>query len=548
MTITSAHRTSEHHPDAATATATARTPHRRARPARRVLAVGLALAACLGAISATASAAEVDDTDGAANSVAALERYHHQRLDWRSCVLGPDDAVGQGLERGGARCADVTVPLDYANPRGRTITVAISRIRATDTRHRIGTMLTNPGGPGGAGLDMTLDLRSAMKEVGARYDLIGMDPRFVGRSTPLDCGWPVGTNLFSAGLSRASFDRQVALQKDLADRCRATNAAVLPYISTRNTARDMDVVRAALGERRVSYFGYSYGTYLGTTYTQMFPGRVDRVVLDGALDPRHYGPRALRGSEGENDRALSDWAAWTALRDDTYHLGRTRAEVLATVTRVQEASARDPLVVGTAPEVFRLDDSRVGLVLLMENADDTDAARTVFAAEVATLARAAAGQPAPVSPDFAGKLRMFLTGGNGPTGAQTAILCGDVAAPRDPEVYWRDVEASRAAHPLYGPFTNNIVPCAFWDAPREDPVRVRRDVPMLIVAADGDPRTPYTGSVALHTLLPSSRLLTLQGANRHAVYGLYGNSCVDDRVNDYLATGRLPRTDGTCVK
>ncbi|MES9511786.1 alpha/beta fold hydrolase [Streptomyces sp. NPDC000609] len=130
----------------------------------------------------------------------------------------------------------------------------------------------------------------------------------VGRSTPLDCGPPVGTNLFSAGHSRAGFEHQVALQKDLADTCRATNASVLPHVTTRNTARDMDVIRSALGERRISYSGYSYGTYLGAVYSQVFPGRTDRMVLDDAIDPRKFGPRLLREAVGENEQALADRA------------------------------------------------------------------------------------------------------------------------------------------------------------------------------------------------------------------------------------------------
>ncbi|MFB7915763.1 alpha/beta hydrolase [Streptomyces sp. NPDC056061] len=514
---------------------------------RRGSAVGLALAACLTAIP-TAAAASAGPDDGAM-STPGLGRFHHQRLDWHTCTTGPDDTTGQDLDKAGAQCADVTVPLDYTAPRGRTITVAISRLKATDTRHRIGTLLFNPGGPGSSAIGLAPLIRTVMKEAGARYDIIGMDPRFVGRSTPLNCGWPVGTTLFSAGVGRAGFDRQVAFQKDLADKCRATNASVLPHITTRNTARDMDVVRDALGERKISYLGISYGTYLGTVYTQMFPGRYDRVVLDGALDPRRYNPRLMRGVERENDRAIADWAAWAAQRHSTYGLGRTGNQVLATIDRVIAASARHPLTVGTGTETFRLDDTLVPLVVFMGDADDTDEARAALAEQVSILAEAAKGRPTQLSPQFAGALRSMLTDEGAQVGSvQSAILCGDVAAPRDPERYWRDIERSRAAHPVVGPLTNNIGPCAFWDRPREEPTRVRHDVPALIVAATGDPRTPYTGSVALHTMLPSSGLITLKGANRHAIYGLYGSACVDDQVNRYLVTGKLPASDRTCVK
>ncbi|MFH9419268.1 alpha/beta hydrolase [Streptomyces sp. NPDC017529] len=511
------------------------------RPAvRRAAAAGLALAACLTASPAVATAATDRDATG-------LDRYYRQHLDWGSCVQGPDDTTGRDLEKAGVQCADVTVPLDYAAPLGRTITVAISRLKATDTRHRIGAILLNNGGPGSTALESPPEIRQAMKDVGPRYDIVGFDPRFVGRSTPLDCGWPVGTNILSAGLGRTSFERQAAFQKDLADKCRATNASVLPHISTRNTARDMDVIRGALGERKISYLGYSYGSYLGTVYTQLFPGRSDRMVLDGAIAPHHYSPRLLQYALRENEQALSAWADWAARRNGTYGLGRTRAEVLAGIDRIVAAAARHPLTVGTGQESFRLDDTQVPFLVFVALADDTDPARAEFGEQLAVLRKAAAGQPTRLSPQFAALLRLVLTGGL-PGAAQSAFLCGDKAAPRDPERYWRDIQQSRAKHRLLGPLVNNIGPCAFWDRPREEPTQVRHDASALIVAATGDPRTTYRSSRDLHGLLPGSRLLTLKGAKRHGIYGAYGNACVDAKVNRYLATGELPAGDETCVK
>ncbi|MCX4775518.1 alpha/beta hydrolase [Streptomyces sp. NBC_01264] len=513
--------------------------------ARRALTVGLALAACLTSSPVLATAAGTPARD---SSGAGLDRYYRQQLGWGSCVKGPDDTTGRDLDRAGVQCADVTVPLDYADPRGRTITVAVSRLKATDTRHRIGAILLNNGGPGGPALQSPPQARASMKEVGARYDVVGFDPRFIGRSTPLDCGLPVGMTWLSAGAGRAGFDRQVALQKSLADKCRATDAAVLPHITTRNTARDMDVIRGALGERKISFLGYSYGTYLGTVYTQMFPGRHDRMVLDGAINPSDYRPRLLQGTERENEKALSDWAAWAAEHHGTYGLGRSRAEVLAAVDRIVAAAARGPLTIGAGADAFRIDDSQVPLLLFSGIADDTDPARASFGELVSVLAEAAEGRPTRVPPMLVPELRYVLRGEGEPTGAQSAVICGDVAAPRDPELYWRDIERNRTAHPLFGALTNNINPCAFWDSPREEPTRVRRDAAALIVAATGDPRTTYKGSVELHRQLPSSRMVTLEGANRHALFGRYGNACVDDQVNRYLATGKLPSRDRICVK
>ncbi|GAB2871284.1 hypothetical protein GCM10027074_43530 [Streptomyces deserti] len=130
---------------------------------------------------------------------------------------------------------------------------------------------------------------------------------------------------------------------------------------------------------------------------------------------------------------------------------------------------------------------------------------------------------------------------------QSAILCGDVAAPRDAEVYWRDVQRARERDALFGPVTHNIGPCAFWDAPRERPTTIRDDLPALLVNATGDPRSTYEGAVAVRRMWPGSRLITLRDADQHAVYGVFGSTCVDTTVNAYLATGELPARDLTCA-
>ncbi|MEV0239802.1 alpha/beta hydrolase [Streptomyces sp. NPDC050674] len=473
-----------------------------------------------------------------------LARYHHQHLTWKSCVLGPDDATGRELERAGARCADVTVPLDYSDPGGRTITVAISRIRATDTGRRVGPLLLNGGGPGGPSLGDPPWVREAMKGVAARYDVVGVDPRFIGRSTPLDCRWPTGSAWRSAGEDRAGFDRVAAFSQDLAGRCRAHAGEALPHATTRNTARDMDVVRAALGERRISYLGYSYGSYLGEVYTSMFPGRTDRVVLDGVIEPDRYSTRLLRGVEPSNRHALRGWASWAAARDATYGLGRTRGEVLAAVERVRVAAGRTPLRLGD----HRLDEHVLPIVVLNGLSQHNAAAYGDFAQGVRDLLRASRGERVTPSRWLAGALGFLLTGADSPYGsAQTAIVCGDNAAPRDPEVYWRDVQRARALDPLFGPVTNNVNPCAYWDRPRELPTRIRGDLPALLVNATGDPRTTYDSAKAVRERWRSSRLITLKGADQHAVYGVYGSACADDAVNAYLATGRLPARDVTCA-
>ena len=460
---------------------------------------------------------------------------------WHQCQTGPDDQEGKELDRAGAQCGELAVPLDYTRPDGRKITVAFSRLKAT--HDRIGAMMLNDGGPGGPGLGMPLRLRTAMKEAGGRYDLIGMDPRFVGRSTPLDCKWPVGSWIWSAGADRDSFDRGVALQKNLATHCANNQGDLLPYATTRNTARDIDQIRAALGEQKVSYLGYSYGTYLGSVYLQMFPNRLDRVVLDGPADPDVFGPHLLRNSAPINEAALKAWASWAAARDRAYHLGRTTSQVLAKVQRIYQVSAQRPLPVGT----HKLDDGTVPGLLMSMIANDRDPARATFTTIIQTLLAATKG---PVEPDaeLSEMLDFLLTGQMSAAGSsQVAIVCGDRPAQRNIESYWRDIQIHRTTEPYFGALARNLSPCAFWpNQPQEAPTRVGNAVPALIVAADGDPRTTYPMAKKLHRALTESRLVTLRNARTHGVFGEYGNECVDRLVISYLGSGVLPKSDRNC--
>ena len=500
------------------------------------MAVAGAAVLAMGAAASPAAAAEP----------VGLGRFYSQHIDWHDCTLGPDDTTGQQLDAAGARCADFIVPLDYTRPGGRTITVALSRLPATDRAHRAGPLLLNDGGPGGPSLGMPLSMGAAMGKAAGKYDLIGMDPRFVGRSTPLDCGWDIGSAVFSAGGDRAAFDRSVGIQRDLAERCRRRNGDVLPYVTTRNTARDMDVVRGALGAKRISYLGYSYGSYLGEVYSQMFPGHTDRMVLDGVVDPGRYTQTLLVGTEPANEQSLHAWAAWTAARDRSYGLGGTPEAVLATVDRIQQASAEEPLRVGD----FRLDEHFVPVVYFSGLGSDLDERRAALATTTQVLARAADRDPAVRPGPELAQLLTFLTteAGSQPASAQAAIICGDVATRRGIDSYWHAIQADRAAYPFAGPLTNNISPCEFWDSPAEAPTVLGNDVPALLVNATGDPRTLYSGALRIHHQWSRSRLVTVSGAIQHGVYAEYGNACADHQVNTYLATGRLPGHDVTCRK
>ncbi|MGA5037080.1 alpha/beta hydrolase [Streptomyces capoamus] len=484
--------------------------------------------------------------DGSAAGDGGPARFAHQEIAWHGCANGPKDPEGAALDEAGAQCAEVTVPLDYQHPDGRTIKVALSRLRATDTAHRHGTLLYNPGGPGVPVRYLALRLRRAAPVLATSYDVIGMDPRFVGRSTPLDCHWPV-SGVGSAGPDRRTFEKTVKLARDLASRC-AGHRSVLPYASTRNTARDMDVVRAALGERKISYLGSSYGTYLGQVYAQLFPDRTDRVVLDSTLNADDFGPDLTSTLGPSVTRVLRDWAAWAARRAGTYHLGSTAAEVMNTVSELNRTVNLGPIRVGS----HTIDSQNLPQILWGVTAGDSDEAYASYAADIRVLVKAAHGGK--VSPTRA--LDEVLTGlaapdTDGTFAVQTAIQCADrAAASRDPETYYRDIQAHRADDAVFGPLTRTVTPCTFWPVrPAEPPTKVRNDVPLLMVGATGDPATVYQGQLAAHRRLRNSRLVTLRGAFRHTVYaGLFApdNRCIDDAVDHYLRTGALPPGDTTC--
>ncbi|APE36272.1 transporter [Nocardia mangyaensis] len=495
--------------------------------AKGLTAALVGLVACAGLIGCAGPDAEANP------HTAVPDRFTGQQLDWKACGAPTLDEVG-------AQCADVTVPVNYADPQGPTLTVAISRIAGTAPQR--GVMLSNPGGPGGEGLDFMVAVAEAMTpEVRARYDLIGMDPRGVGRSSAVDCRWPVGFGLHSAGLDAVGFAESVAIQGDLAARCAATEGARLAHVTTRNTARDMDVIRGILGAEKISYFGTSYGTYLGAVYMQMFPSRSDRMVLDSAADPDEYGTVGMMRAMGPaNEAALDLWADWVAARDGVYHFGTSRAQVRGAVQDLIRQAADKPIRLGE----YEIDEHWLPVVLFV-GLDSPDQYE-MLAGQIRTIADAAAGKPAQPDDTLDSTLGFALQARPKDNSAQMAIMCGDVAAPRDPAFYLRNIEAARATQPVFAGFTNNITPCAFWTPPAEPATAVRNAVPAMIVQSTGDTRTTYAGAVALHDDLSASRLITLQDVPIHWIFGRYQNSCVYSAVNTYFLDGTLPADDRTC--
>jgi pimeloyl-ACP methyl ester carboxylesterase len=479
-----------------------------------------------------------------AGATGGLARFTHQRIAWHACRTVPGDVDGPRINKAGGKCGEVRVPLDYRRPGGRTITLEIARIPASDPAHRHGVLFTNPGGPGVPGLGEAL-IASVVPDIGKHYDAIGIDPRFVGQSTPLHCDWRTDTFLRSAGPNRHTFDQSVAFARRLAAGCVRGNENLLPYATTRNTARDMDLVRAVLGAPKISYFGGSYGSYLAAVYLQMFGERADRFVIDSSPDPDVFGPNGFAQAGQAAATALDQWAAWAARHNAKYGLGATAGDVLATVNRLSRAAERRPLRIGK----FAVDTHTLPYLLFLMVAEDDEDSRASIADAVRTMRNAAGGATVTPSPAFAQLLTGLFTGSGAATDrAGTPILCGDRPVSHDPDTYFRNIQAHRAGEPLFGPFVYNITPCAFWPVRSpEPPTTIHNNAPVLMVAATGDPFTPYPGQLALHRDLAGSRLVTLEGAFRHGATYLNGSACVDGAVNRYLIDGDLPAADRICT-
>nr|WP_202544314.1 alpha/beta hydrolase [Streptomyces sp. SID8382] len=484
--------------------------------------------------TSTADAAEVGAAPAAATG-SALDQYVEQKPKWQRCEA---DLPAE------YQCATIKVPLDYRVPGGKRIDMAISRIKSTAPDQRHGVLLANPGGPGGPGLDMPMLMKESLPESARqKYDLIGFDPRGVGRSTPVTCGLEPEEENWLRPYKEATFDKDVAWARDVARKCREKSGATLKHITTRNTARDMDLLRAVLGEKKVSYFGYSYGTYLGAVYTQMFPGRADRFVLDSAVDPA----RAWRGmiqwwAEGA-EPAFDRWTEWAAARSEKYGLGDTPKKVDRTFWDLVQRADEKPIEMDG--EKYTGDDVRGmmrGAVFSVKEGTEL----------VVELKKAAAGEPASAKrlPAPAGTARPAadadVPSDNGTAGFWT-VVCNDNSAAwsRDPESYRRDAVEDKGRYPLFGDFASSVKPCAFWDRSTEPATVVNNEVGSLVVQNEWDSQTPLPSGQALHADLKGSKMLTVLGGEGHGVYPS-GNACADGEVEDYLTTGKLPAKDVTC--
>ncbi|MFI8963970.1 alpha/beta hydrolase [Streptomyces sp. NPDC053493] len=490
---------------------------------RNALLVGLssaAVAATLLAAPASASAAP------SASS-----------LTWSPC--GP---AGLGQE-----CATLTVPLDYADPAGRQVSLAVSRIRSTRPEARRGTLLVVPGGPGSSGVQRLGQKGAALgRELDGAYDLVAFDPRGVGGSMKADCGLAEEdrhlVTLRSWPAADGSIDENVERSRRVAAACARNGGAELRSLTTANQVRDMDRLRQALGEEKVSAWGVSYGTYVTAQYAQKFPHRTDRIVLDSSADPnpRTVAQGWLRGMAVGADDRFPDFAAWAAHPDRAaagLRLAERPEDVRPLVLDLAARLDREPRP-STTPDV-----ALTGNLLrqALQSALYSDSAFADFA-RLVQEARTPSATPA---------LPPMLTGPMPDADATVTVgvICNDVRWRGSVRSYERAVTADRAAHPLTGGMPANITPCSFWKGgPVEKPARLTADGPsnILMIQSLRDPATPHSAGLKMREALGGRARLVSVDHGGHGMYLGNGNACGDRTVTRFLLTGERPAADAAC--
>ncbi|MBO8185454.1 alpha/beta hydrolase [Streptomyces spirodelae] len=460
-------------------------------------------------------------------------------IEWRHCPAA---------ERlpGFVECGTVSVPVDYARPDGEQIHLTVSRARATgDSDQHLGSLVYNPGGPGGSAMKFPLysKLGGLWKRLNASYDFVGYAPRGVGRSDPLSCQDPAeflrGPNHspehpgpeFKQAMKRKAAAYAAGCAKAQPDRLR--------HYTTPNNARDLDVLRAALGQRKLNYLGVSYGTYIGSVYATLFPGHVRRLVLDSVVDPSPESVwyQANLDQDRAFERRWADWKSWVARHHDTYRLGHTAQQVQRSFDAVRAAVDRRPAG-GT-----------VGSKELLATYLDTGYADVTWAPYAQVLSDFREGDPEPLVKLAAPKMEKARSEENG-NAVYNAVECQDAPWPRDWERWERDNTATAAVAP-FNTWENAWMnlPCAYWKTQPDKPLDVGADASelpdVLLVAATHDAATPYDGALETQRRLAGSSLVTERGAGNHGVSG--GNPCMDTHIERYLLDGKTPGTHAECA-
>ena len=532
---------------------------RRVAPGRRRVSAGVLAAVagvCLGVGAGVVPAAAVPAVGSApaASFKAAvpkgLESFYGQKVAWYDCVATA--GVEKSADKTGFQCAKVKVPLDYSKPDGQTIEIAMKKHQATGSV-RQGTLFMNPGGPGGSGVDdVGAMVDSTFAGVQKSYDIIGFDPRGVGSSTAVNCTSDTELEAktedapVNAGEGAATFEQRAAVIsaqfKQFEASCAAGTkpAELLDHVDTVSVARDLDVLRALSGDQKLNYAGFSYGTYLGATYAELFPANTGRLVLDGALDPSLSYSERRQGQARGFERALRNYVAWCQSGQSCPLTGDTDAGVqqigdVFTSANQSPVPSSDPNRPVTGEDMKRI----VGFMLYFPESSwsaVSEALGQVINQHDASTFRAMADEIA-AQPQVN-------------TGANIGINCLDYRVEGNMATWTAQSKELERIAPRFATVSEaGDLGCQAWGHAGTQPskaLHAKGAAPILVVGTTGDPATPYEWSVALADQLESGQLLTWEG-NGHGAYTNSGHGpCVTEAVDTYLLTGTMPKKGLTC--
>jgi pimeloyl-ACP methyl ester carboxylesterase len=496
----------------------------------RSVAVLLAAVPAVIALAATGCSGSSGGSSGGAAS---------GKLSWHSCP-----GVAGGAPGGSQlQCASLQVPLKYSDPGGRKITLALSEVPATaPAAQQQGALLVNPGGPGAPGRAFAASVAAGLEtSVAARYDIVGFDTRGVGASVPqLSCD----PSFFSkprpnyVPSSQAAENVLVNRARQYAADCQRRFGWLLPNMTTKDLARDMDAIRSALGVRQISYYGASYGTYLGQVYATLFPHRVRRMVLDSIINPQGAWYADNISQDYAFQGRMQSFFQWIAANQSSFHLGSTEAQVYATINATMARLARHPISSNGSPLIGpdELSDTLL-------SGGYYDFLKPYLATALADYVRG--GQASGLISLY----RQFGQQNENEFAVYTAVECSDVAWPRSWAFWNSDTRkvSAKAPYETWGNAWFNAA-CAFW--PVRGPAKPEKIgaaglPPILLLQGSLDGATPYPGAVVTRRLLPTSRLVVTEGSGNHGqALTSPPNQCVNGYLNRYLADGSLPAHPG----
>ena len=529
---------------------TATSPRPRIKPLFVALAALLAcggLTACQGETDIKASPATAS---ASATVPAGLESFYSQKVSWHACAKKGMAEATSGQDTG-FTCAKVKVPLDYDNPGGQTIEIAVKKRAAGGDS--IGSLFVNPGGPGGSGIDLVDEAGSYFsKKLTSSYDVVGFDPRGVGASTAVDCLTDAELDAERAGANdpatpSASATEERAQKMGEACTSKTSTPGLLDHIDTVSVARDLDILRAVDGQQALTYLGYSYGTYLGATYAELFPANTGRLVLDGAVDPSLSAEELALGQAKGFEASLrayvescqSSKLGCPLSGDVDSGVSQVREFLESTKTApVPTSDSKRPLtydlavygVLGSMYQTQAWPSLTLGLSQAMGKEGKPDGSALLKLADLVS-SRESDG-----------------TYSNNGAEALMAVNCLDYPVQGDNASWEKNAKAIKETSPTFG--SQLLYPdayCQGWghtSSRKREKITASGAAPILVVGTTGDPATPYAWAQALAEQLESGQLMTWEG-DGHTAYGR-SNDCVKKAVDTYLLNGTMPDKGLTC--